>query len=153
MRTGLVTGPEVARAAAILGVAPSASPEVVRSAWRAAVRREHPDAGGDPDRFAVVTAAYELLQEAQAQDRAQDWVWAVPASSAVPAPAQAPVVTRPGPGPAAVLIATGVAEAGVLVGGAVVVGVAPVATVMVAITGAVLVGRYVYLALGRPSRR
>ncbi len=151
MRTGLVTGPEVTRAAAILGVAPGAPAEVVRSAWRAAVRREHPDAGGDPDRFAVVTAAYELLQEAQAQDRAQDWVWAVPTT--VPGPVPAPVVTRPGPGPAALLIATGVAEAGVLVGGAVVVGVAPVATVMVAITGAVLVGRYVYLALGPPARR
>ncbi len=78
MRTGLVTGARGDAGCGDPGCRPGSTAEVVRSAWRAAVRREHPDAGGDPDRFAVVTAAYELLQEAQAQDRAQDWVGRCP---------------------------------------------------------------------------
>lgn len=45
----------------ILGVSPHAAADEVKAAHRRAAKRHHPDNGGDPDAFADVTAAYDLL--------------------------------------------------------------------------------------------
>ncbi|WP_163549868.1 DnaJ domain-containing protein, partial [Candidatus Frankia nodulisporulans] len=47
----------------VLGVAPSASAEQIRHAYRAAARRTHPDAGGQPAAFAQVRIAYDVLAD------------------------------------------------------------------------------------------
>ena len=36
-------------------------PDHIRQAYRAAVKRHHPDRGGDPDTFRAITAARDLL--------------------------------------------------------------------------------------------
>jgi curved DNA-binding protein CbpA len=46
----------------VLGAEPGASPHEVRSAWRAAVRRTHPDIGGSVAAFKEVQAAWASLQ-------------------------------------------------------------------------------------------
>jgi molecular chaperone DnaJ len=47
----------------VLGVKPGASPAEIKSAYRALVKRHHPDAGGDPDRILALNAAWEVLRE------------------------------------------------------------------------------------------
>lgn len=47
----------------VLGVAPGASPEEIRAAWRRVARATHPDHGGDATAFAVAAAAYARLGE------------------------------------------------------------------------------------------
>jgi len=42
---------------AVLGLPPTATEAQVKSAYRAAARRVHPDAGGDPDSFRELTQA------------------------------------------------------------------------------------------------
>jgi DnaJ domain len=49
----------------LLGVAIDARPEELRGAYRRAVRRTHPDCGGDAERFDLITGAYERLVRAQ----------------------------------------------------------------------------------------
>jgi curved DNA-binding protein CbpA len=46
-----------------LGVPPTASAEQIRSAYRRAARRAHPDAGGSPLAFDRLTAAYRVLAD------------------------------------------------------------------------------------------
>jgi hypothetical protein len=50
---------------ALLGVPPDASPGDVLRAYRAAVKRYHPDAGGDPtgERIRAVNGAYAVLRD------------------------------------------------------------------------------------------
>ncbi len=48
---------------ALLGVPPGASEQQIHAAYRAAVRRTHPDAGGSAAAFEDVQAAYELLRD------------------------------------------------------------------------------------------
>ncbi|MBI4442724.1 MAG: DnaJ domain-containing protein [Acidobacteria bacterium] len=48
---------------AILGVAPDASPEQVRAAYRLLAKKHHTDAGGDPARFRTLQQAYETLND------------------------------------------------------------------------------------------
>ena len=48
-------------AAALLGLAPRATPDEVRRAWRMWARAAHPDAGGDADHFARLEAARRTL--------------------------------------------------------------------------------------------
>lgn len=43
----------------VLGVEPTADRETVKNAYRALVRVHHPDAGGNPETFKRITAAYE----------------------------------------------------------------------------------------------
>ena len=42
---------------AVLGLAPTASPDEVKAAYRAKARHMHPDVGGDPDAFLVLKVA------------------------------------------------------------------------------------------------
>lgn len=52
-----------------LGVPPDASPDDIKAAHRKAVKRHHPDAGGDPDAFRAIQKAYDVLSDAEARDR------------------------------------------------------------------------------------
>lgn len=49
----------------ILGVAPDASTEEIRAAWRRLSMEHHPDRGGDTETMARINAAYECLSDAQ----------------------------------------------------------------------------------------
>ena len=46
---------------AVLGVSPLASRGEIRAAYRVLARTEHPDVGGDPERFSLVAEAWEVL--------------------------------------------------------------------------------------------
>lgn len=61
--------PEPAATAAAferLGLAPTATPEEVRSAYRERVKAVHPDQGGDPEAFRRLREAYAVAREAAA---------------------------------------------------------------------------------------
>lgn len=68
LRGGAGRETERTRALRVLGFGPDARPTLgeIRSAYRAAARREHPDAGGSPERFAAVAAARDTLERALA---------------------------------------------------------------------------------------
>ncbi len=46
-----------------LGVSREASSAEIKAAYRNAVRTAHPDRGGDPDEFVLLTAAYNVLHD------------------------------------------------------------------------------------------
>ena len=46
----------------VLGVSASADLDEVRTAYLSRIRVAHPDAGGDPDEAAAITAAFDLLR-------------------------------------------------------------------------------------------
>ena len=52
---------DLARAARLLGVAPDAPSETIWQAWRTAMSRAHPDAGGSEEAAKALTAARDLL--------------------------------------------------------------------------------------------
>jgi len=54
---------------AVLGVRPTASDAEIHAAYRAAVRRTHPDAGGSATAFEAVQSAYETLRDPAARAR------------------------------------------------------------------------------------
>lgn len=45
----------------VLGLARSASPEVIKAAYRARTRSAHPDNGGDPDEMTAINHAWDIL--------------------------------------------------------------------------------------------
>lgn len=47
----------------ILGVDKSASKKAIKSAYRKQAKKNHPDAGGDRDKFAVVKKAHDILMD------------------------------------------------------------------------------------------
>lgn len=47
----------------VLGVTPTAPPEVVRAAYRARLKTTHPDRGGDPEQAAALTEAFAILDD------------------------------------------------------------------------------------------
>lgn len=56
----------------ILGVAPGATPDEIRAAYRALAKQYHPDVNHDPDageRFIAVQQAYETLSDPEARAR------------------------------------------------------------------------------------
>ncbi|MEA3537659.1 MAG: DnaJ domain-containing protein [Pseudomonadota bacterium] len=52
-----------------LGVAKDASPEDIKHAYRKRAKREHPDAGGDAERFSKVSRAYMVLSDPERRKR------------------------------------------------------------------------------------
>ena len=57
---------------AVLGVAPNASRDEIRTAWRAAARRWHPDLNNDPDAPEMmrrVNQAWEVLRDSESRAR------------------------------------------------------------------------------------
>jgi len=54
---------------AVLGISPQASGEEIKAAYRALVKRHHPDAGGDDQRILALNAAWEVLRDEQSRRR------------------------------------------------------------------------------------
>ncbi|MEB3361883.1 MAG: J domain-containing protein, partial [Synechococcaceae cyanobacterium] len=54
---------------AVLGVAASASAVEIKAAYRALVKRHHPDAGGDERHILELNAAWEVLGDAERRRR------------------------------------------------------------------------------------
>ena len=79
----------------VLDVSPTASPQELKSAWRSASRRNHPDLGGSHNAMVRVNAAYDVLSDPVARV-AHDLFWHVGAAARawVPRP-QAPAAPRP----------------------------------------------------------
>ena len=80
---------------AVLGVRPGASAAEVHAAYRAAVRRTHPDAGGSAAAFENVQAAYESLRDPGAAARRRNDGTQHPQSPQPP-----PAAGSPAPDPA-----------------------------------------------------
>jgi len=53
----------------VLGVEPSATAAEIKAAYRALVKRHHPDAGGDAERILALNAAWEVLGDRQQRSR------------------------------------------------------------------------------------
>jgi curved DNA-binding protein CbpA len=47
----------------VLGVDRDAGEQVIRDAWRKAIKTAHPDAGGDADNFSRLQTAYDVLKD------------------------------------------------------------------------------------------
>jgi DnaJ family protein A protein 2 len=56
-----------------LGVDKKATTEEIRKAFRKKALKEHPDKGGDPDKFKEVTAAYEVLSNPEKRQLYDDY--------------------------------------------------------------------------------
>jgi curved DNA-binding protein CbpA len=74
---------------AVLGVAPDADGPAIHAAYRRAVRRTHPDAGGSAAEFEAVQDAYETLRD-PARRAAHDRGRPAPRRSATPPPPRRP---------------------------------------------------------------
>src|SRR3954451_9748119 len=74
-------------AADVLGVLPGASLQQIHDAYRARVKKHHPDVGGDDWAFRAVARAYELLSHARLRARIG---FEPPASRPDPTPAPSP---------------------------------------------------------------
>nr|WP_255347437.1 J domain-containing protein [Cyanobium sp. PCC 7001] len=53
----------------MLGVSPQASRAEIKAAYRALVKRHHPDAGGDPTTILALNAAWEVLGDSEKRRR------------------------------------------------------------------------------------
>ena len=52
-----------------LGVSRSATDEEIKKAYRKLARTNHPDAGGDEEKFKEINEAYEVLSDAEKRSR------------------------------------------------------------------------------------
>lgn len=57
----------------LLGVDKKATTEEIRKAFRKKALKEHPDKGGDPEKFKEVTAAYEVLSNPEKRQLYDDY--------------------------------------------------------------------------------
>ena len=73
----------------VLGVSPQASAAEIKAAYRALVKRHHPDAGGDDERILALNAAWEQLRDPQARSRYDAQRGWTPSPGAEPAAAGA----------------------------------------------------------------
>ena len=47
----------------VLGITPAATSTLIRAAYRARIREEHPDQGGNPEAAALINLAYDVLSD------------------------------------------------------------------------------------------
>jgi curved DNA-binding protein CbpA len=86
---------------AVLGVKPTASDAEIHAAYRAGVRRTHPDAGGSAAAFEAIQLAYETLRDPAARARLRDASAGTQARRPTEAPrARDPSAAAPDPGAA-----------------------------------------------------
>jgi hypothetical protein len=81
-----------------LEVSPSASPEVITSAYRSLARKYHPDANPSPDanaKMKAINAAYDVLSDPNKRAGYDRQRAAATAKSVPPQPATAPSTTKP----------------------------------------------------------
>ncbi|GEM_PF-3795153 len=71
---------------AVLGLQPGATKDQVRSAWHAVANREHPDRGGDPERFRLAKAAFDFLSQVAPEEPAPQATGPVGPTSPGPVP-------------------------------------------------------------------
>ncbi|MFM7266859.1 MAG: DnaJ domain-containing protein [Cyanobium sp.] len=74
---------------AVLGLTPQASPAEIKAAYRALVKRHHPDAGGDDQRILALNAAWEALRDKVRGGAAAASLRDTPGSAGPPAPGPA----------------------------------------------------------------
>jgi len=87
----------------VLGVAPSATREAIRAAYRSLARRHHPDLGGDAARMAALNEAWDTLKD-PARRMAYDATRGATPTAPIPAPPfWAPPARPPAPGSGTVL--------------------------------------------------
>ncbi len=79
---------------AVLGVRPDASTAEIKAAYRALVKRHHPDAGGDAARIIALNAAWEVLGDGDRRRRHDGRRAAAAAGD--PAPGPTPADPNPG---------------------------------------------------------
>jgi curved DNA-binding protein CbpA len=72
---------------AVLGVSRTASDAEIHAAYRADVRRTHPDAGGSAAAFEAIQNAYETLRDPAARDRLRGAEAREPRHAETPRPA------------------------------------------------------------------
>lgn len=64
-----MAGQPIADLYAVLGVSPGATASEIKAAYRALVKRHHPDAGGDDKRILALNAAWEVLSDGDRRRR------------------------------------------------------------------------------------
>jgi molecular chaperone DnaJ len=74
---------------AVLGVARGSSAAAIKAAYRALVKRHHPDAGGDSQRMLALNAAWEVLGDGERRRRYDAGLGAVPPESSSGRPSRA----------------------------------------------------------------
>lgn len=94
---------DAAAARDVLGVGPAATPVELRAAYRAALRRAHPDHGGRDEAVRAVVVAYEVLLAGPAATATTTTATTTTATTTTTAGAGGP---DPGPPPAATGLAT-----------------------------------------------
>ena len=52
-----------------LGVPPDASEEEIKKAYRALSKKHHPDKGGDPETFSLISTAHTILMDSETRQR------------------------------------------------------------------------------------
>ena len=52
----------------LLGVAKNASQDEIKKAFRKKALKEHPDKGGDPEKFKDLSTAYEVLSDPEKRE-------------------------------------------------------------------------------------
>lgn len=79
----------------VLGLTPAATAAEIKAAYRALVKRHHPDAGGDPETILVLNAAWEVLGDGDRR-RSHDRRYTPPPAAAGRNPAAAAPAPRGG---------------------------------------------------------
>jgi len=60
--------PDTSKYYDLLGVDKKATHAQIKKAYHKIALKEHPDKGGDPEKFKLVTAAYEVLSDADKRE-------------------------------------------------------------------------------------